>query len=339
RELAQIKGIRLIVGNSEKFTLIEQLGDLQHSNSRILTNDNRSIFTTRGFIRVQDGCSNFCSYCIVPLVRGAEKSVPVATVLNEVRQRVNDGYQEVVLTGTEIGSYSYDNLKLMGLLERILAETEVRRLRLSSLQPQEISPELIALWHNKRLCRHFHLSLQSGSDEVLGRMNRRYSLQDYQKSVDLIREAIPEVAITTDIIVGFPGETEAEFVQSYEFCKKMRFARIHVFSYSARQGTRAAEMPDQVDDRVKKARSRKMLDLAKTSAKDFCQRFLGSTATVLFEQQSNGVWSGLTDNYIKVYARSSQDLTNRLTPVKIIRIRQDGVWGEVEIPVNAGPIV
>ena len=260
-------------------------------------------------------------------MRGREKSIPVDQVVAEVRQRVADGYKEVVLTGTKIGSYNYDGVSLRGLLQRILTETDVERLRLSSLQPKEISPELIGLWRNERLCRHFHLSLQSGSDGVLGRMRRGYTSGDYQQAVALIRDMVPEVAITTDIIVGFPGETEAEFEESYELCRQMEFARIHLFPYSPRQGTQAARMPDQVGDRVKRERSQRMLALARESAQNFRQRFLGKTMTVLWEKRSDGVWTGLTDNYIRVYTKSDEDLTNKLLPVKLMEARGDGVWG------------
>jgi threonylcarbamoyladenosine tRNA methylthiotransferase MtaB len=242
---------------------------------------------------------------------------------------VAQGYKEVVLTGVKIGSYNCDGVNLNGLLEHILIETGVERLRLSSLQPQEISPELTGLWRNQRLCPHFHLSLQSGSGGVLSRMKRSYSLNDYEQSVSLIRSQVPEAAITTDVMVGFPGETDQEFAESYNFCRRMEFARIHVFSYSLRQGTQAAQMPQQVEDKVKKERSQKMLALAKESAQNFSQRFLGKTMTVLFEQQSNGLWSGHTDNYIKVYTKSSDDLTNKLLPLKLVEVRNDGVWGEL----------
>jgi len=264
----------------------------------------------------------------VPLVRGSEKSVPVDQVITEVRQRLAEGCKEVVLTGTEIGSYRCDGVNLRKLLGHILAETGVIRLRLSSLQSQELSPELIGLWHDRRLCPHFHLSLQSGSNEVLKRMKRHYTTADYQQVVSLIRKVVPEAAITTDIIVGFPGETEAEFQESYDFCRRMKFARIHVFPYSPRRGTEAAQMPHQVGSQLKKQRSQKMLTLARESAQNFGRQFLGRTMMVLWEKQTGGIWSGLTDNYIKVYARSSEDLTNKLVPVKLVEIRGDGVWGE-----------
>jgi len=332
QELAQIDRVALVLGNEQKPHLLRRLeesGCLSRPLS-IQTSHHYNGCRTRAFIKVQDGCHNFCAYCIVPLVRGREKSVPVDQVVAEVRQRLAGGGKEVVLTGTKIGSYSYDGVNLKGLLKQSLAETDVTRLRLSSLQPQEISPELIGLWHDRRLCRHFHLSLQSGSDGVLGRMKRRYATTDYQRAVSLIREVVPEAAITTDVIAGFPGETEAEFQESYNFCQQMEFARIHVFPYSPRRGTEAAQMPRQVEAKVKKQRSQRMLALARKSAQNFNRKFLSKTMPVLWEKQTGGIWSGLTDNYIKVYTKSSKDLTNQLLPVKLVKIRGDRVWGEYD---------
>jgi threonylcarbamoyladenosine tRNA methylthiotransferase MtaB len=261
-------------------------------------------------------------------VRGRELSLAANEIVSEVRERVAQGYREVVLTGVRIGAYSDNGGGLEGLLECILKETEVERLRLSSLQPQEISPELLGLFGDGRLCPHFHLCLQSGSDSVLQRMKRGYSVGDYEEMVSLIRVNVPDVAITTDVMVGFPGETEAEFEESFSFCQRMEFARIHVFSYSRRSGTEAAQLPDQIGDRVKKGRSQKMLRLAAESAGNFHQRFLGRTMPVLFEQRSSGVWSGLTANYIKAYTRSSDDLANKLLPARLVELYRDGVWGE-----------
>lgn len=318
QDLAGLNGVDLVLDNSQKMNLVpllEESGHLVRPESGSTTNAD---FRTRAFVRVQDGCNNFCAYCIVPLVRGRERSIPVDRILAEVEQRVAGGDKEAVLTGTEIGSYSDEGIGLEGLLKRILEETEIARLRLSSLQPREISAELLELWDDERLCRHFHLSLQSGSDAVLERMRRRYSAADYKQAVDLIREAVPGVAVTTDVIVGFPGETEAEFQESYNFAKQMRFARIHVFPYSPRPETKAAAMPDQVEDKVKRERSRKMLALGRASVRNFRRKFVGKTVMVLWEKQTCGVWSGLTDNYIRVFTKSDKDLTNRLLPVKLI---------------------
>ncbi len=331
-ELAQIEGVDLVVGNEEKPHLLRllresgRLGNPAHIQGDS-TGHPYDGFRTRTFIKVQDGCRNFCSYCIVPLVRGGEKSLPAEQVVAEVRHRLAQGYKEVVLTGVKIGAYNYNGVKLKQLLEHILAETGVTRLRLSSLQPQEISPELIELWRDRRLCPHFHLSLQSGSNGMLGRMKRRYSASDYQQSVSLIRALVPEAAITTDIMVGFPGETSAEFEESYDFCQRLGFARIHVFPYSPRRGTEATQLPQPVASQVKKQRSQKMLALAQESAQTFRLKFSGKVMPVLWEKQSDGIWSGYTPNYIKVYTRSSEDLTNKLLPVKLVEISGDGVWG------------
>jgi threonylcarbamoyladenosine tRNA methylthiotransferase MtaB len=329
RDLDRIEGVELVLGNERKWHLPELLEDAKKSAPERMDESDIGLQRTRAFIKVQDGCRNFCSYCIVPLVRSREVSVPTAQVLAQIKERAAAGLKEVVLTGTEIGAYHCDGVTLQGLVESILKGTGIDRLRLSSLQPHHIKPELLALPKDPRLCPHFHLSLQSGSDAVLKRMKRRYTVSDYKRAVKLIRESVPDVAITTDVIVGFPGETDAEFNETCEFCRQARFARIHVFPYSPRPGTLAATMPHQVPEKVKKERSQQMLALAKESARDFQRLYSGRTLEVLWEQKTNGVWSGLTGNYIKVHTRSSDDLTNRLLPVKIVKIYRDGVWGEI----------
>ncbi len=321
-ELAKIDGVRLVVGNEEKAHLLRVLEKSDGVSNSFPVGDGAgnyySAFRTRSFVKVQDGCSNFCTYCIVPMVRGKERSLPAGEVVGEVRQRAGSGYKEVVLTGTKIGTYDYDGVGLKGLLERILTETSITRLRLSSLQPQEISGELLGMWGDSRLCPHFHLSLQSGSDGVLKRMKRRYRVGDYEEAVALIRTQVPEAAITTDVIVGFPGESEEEFTESYEFCREMGFARIHVFTYSARSGTEAARLPQQVESKIKKQRSERMLALAEESTREFRERFSGKTMTVLWEKKTDkGLWEGYTANYIKAYTKSERDLSNRLLPVKL----------------------
>lgn len=318
QDLARLEGVDLVFDNSQKMKLVSLLEESGYLSPPSVPAPAKADFRTRAFVRVQDGCNNFCSYCIVPLVRGRERSQPTDGVLSEIKQRVADGDKEVVLTGTEIGAYNCKDVGLAGLLKRILAETEIARLRLSSLQPQEITPELLELWRDERLCRHFHLSLQSGSDDVLERMGRRYTTADYRRAVEQIRKAVPGVAVTTDIVVGFPGETDDEFEASYDFVKQMRFARIHVFPYSPRPGTQAAAMPGKLTDTVKQERSRRMLALGRASVREFRRQFLGETVMVLWEKQICGVWSGLTDNYIRVFTKSDKDLTNKLVAVKLV---------------------
>jgi len=338
QELAHIDGVSLVIGSDEKPRLPQLLEEKGHLHRMPATRQRlfaRNSFKTRALIKVQDGCSNFCSYCIVPLVRGREKSLPADEIIAHIRAKIEAGYKEVVITGVKVGSYKHDGIDLKGLLERILAETDTKRLRLSSLQPQEIHPGLLKLWRDSRLCPHFHLSLQSGSDRVLKLMNRRYRAGEYQQVVALIRNMVPDVAITTDIIVGFPGESEAEFLESYELSQQMGFARIHVFPYSPRDGTEAAQFPDTLSPQIKRERTKRMLSLACQSTRNFNQKFLGKIMPVLWEKRSpEGVWSGLTPNYIKVYTESNKDLTNKLLPVKLAEIRDDGVWGE--IPSSSG---
>jgi len=328
QQLGDIEGIDLIVDNTQKAGLIKilrQRGWIAQSRAeKIETFQNR----TRSFIKAQDGCNNFCAYCIVPIVRGREKSLPPEQVIEEIRQRVNEGYQEAVLTGTEIGRYNAASTNIVGLAQRILTETGIRRLRLSSLQPLEITPELVGLWQNSRLCRHFHLSLQSGSDSVLKRMNRKYSAEQYAEKVTYLRVLIPEVSITTDVIVGFPGETEYEFQESYDFCRRMNFSRTHVFSYSNRAGTTAAGMPRQLPAEIKKQRSNQMMALGQGSLAKYHNRFLGTSQEVLFEHLGAGLCSGYTDTYIKVYIKNREDLSNHLIKVKLARIKDEGIEGE-----------
>jgi threonylcarbamoyladenosine tRNA methylthiotransferase MtaB len=323
RELTRIEGVDLVSGNNENKHLLRLITEAYHQEhpfhpDRGTSTPPHLVLRTRTFVKVQDGCDTPCSYCIVPLVRGRETSLPASEIISEVGNRVAEGYQEVVLTGTKIGTYHDNGIDLKALLERILAETNVPRLRLSSLQPHEISPGLLSLWADERLCTHFHLSLQSGSDSVLARMKRRYDTTEYEQTVSLIRRNVPDAAITTDIIVGFPGETNDEFEESYRFCQRMEFARIHVFPFSTRSGTRAAQMSGQVDSRTKRERSDSMLTLAEESIRNFRQRFSGRTMTVLWEQRTGEyIWSGVTGNYIRVFTESKEDLNNRLMPVKL----------------------
>ncbi len=327
-DLSGIEGVELVLGNDAKRDLVTLLGPAPRGER--LEHENVPAGRTRAFLRVQDGCANRCAYCIVPLVRDEVTTVPADDVVRMVRERAADGFREVVLTGTEIGIYWDSATDLKDLLERILAETDIDRVRLSSLQPPEITERLLRLWEDPRLCPHFHLSLQSGSDSVLARMVRRYRTEHYAATVELLRRLVPEAAITTDVIVGFPGETDDEFRESYAFCETTGFARIHVFSYSSRPGTAAADLPEQVPETVKKERSRAMLALAETSARLFREGFIGRTMSVLFEQGKGGLWNGLTGNYIKVYARSGERLENELKPVTLTRLYRDGVLGKTE---------
>ena len=343
QELAQLAD--LVVDNKEKEHLLaltqtlslegRGLGEDETKQSQMLA----ATVRTRSLIKIQDGCHSPCTYCIVPKVRPHEYSLPASQIIDEVKQKVTLGYKELVLTGTKVGSYrdavlnasEGSSTDLRDLVQRILTSTVIERLRLSSLQPSEISSELLALWQDERLCRHFHLALQSGSETVLQRMRRSYSLDQYQRTINLIKE-VPEVAITTDIMVGFPGESDEEFEQSYSFCQQAGFANIHVFPYSPRPETVAVGMPEQIKDKVKQERNQRMLELSRSSHRSFCEQFLGQTMPVLWEKETipgSGIYSGLTSNYIRVFAHSEKSLNNEITPVKLIEFHNQGIWGEL----------
>jgi threonylcarbamoyladenosine tRNA methylthiotransferase MtaB len=295
---------------------------------------------TRSLIKIQDGCHGPCTYCIVPEVRPREYSLPSSQIIDEVKQKVAQGYKEVVLTGTKVGSYKDaapsasegSSTDLRHLVQRILDDTDIERLRLSSLQPSEISSELLALWQDERLCRHLHLALQSGSETVLQRMKRSYSLDQYQRTMNLIKEKILGAAVTTDIMVGFPGESDEEFEQSYSFCQQAGFANIHVFPFSPRPETTAARMPNQIKDKVKQEHNQRMLELSRSSRRRFCEQFLRQIMPVLWEQETrpgSGIYSGLTSNYIRVFARSEKPLSNEITPVRLVELHNQGIRGQI----------
>jgi threonylcarbamoyladenosine tRNA methylthiotransferase MtaB len=294
---------------------------------------------TRAFIKAQEGCNDVCAFCIVPRTRGRERSLSPAEVVAAVREREEEGVQEVVITGTQLGAYGRDRNDLGDgpavLIRALLEETSVPRIRFSSLQPQDITPELVALWEDPRLCRHFHLALQSGCDSVLRRMRRRYTAAQYRHALALIREMVPDVAVTTDVIVGFPGETEEEAAASLAFCREAEFALMHVFPYSRRPGTLAHRMDGHVPEPIKRARVEAMLQVARASATAFRRRFLGRTLPVLWEGLTRAagaepVWEGLTDNYVRVYTRSAADLRNRILAVRLVAEAEDGLWGELD---------
>ncbi len=284
---------------------------------------------TRASVKIQEGCDDGCTYCLVPRLRGYPRSYSAEQIIAQVRQRVDEGCREVVLTGTQPGSYRDGADDLVGLVRRLLGETGLERLRLPSLQPPDVSPALVELFADGRLCRHLHLPLQSGSDGVLARMRRRYASADFAAAVRRLRQAEPEIAITTDVMVGFPGETEAEFTESHRFCREMALAGLHVFPFSARPGTAAARFPEQVDVITKKGRVERMLALAQQLAQAYRTRFLGRRLPVLWEEEKDGWWSGLTDNYLRVYTTSHDDLGGRASMTQLVALGPKGLWGKL----------
>ncbi|MBO0784004.1 MAG: tRNA (N(6)-L-threonylcarbamoyladenosine(37)-C(2))-methylthiotransferase MtaB [Ktedonobacteraceae bacterium] len=298
----------------------------------------QNIFSrTRVQMKVQDGCDNRCTYCIVPYVRGKSRSRGIASVVEHVRRKVHAGYQEIVLTGIHLGDYhpEGDEKRDLGdLIAALLRETEIPRIRVSSLEPEDFRLEWLELWQDPRMCRHFHLPMQSGSDAVLRKMARRYNSERYHTIITTAKRLIPGVAISTDIITGFPGETEEDFELTYQMAKELEFAKMHVFRFSPRQGTAAARMRNQIKDEVKKTRSQRLLELNEEHSRSFREQFLGQTAGVLIEQQKHGYWEGLTDNYIRVEIENlpeeSRDWRSVLVQARLTRMVDDGVRGIYE---------
>jgi threonylcarbamoyladenosine tRNA methylthiotransferase MtaB len=335
-----IEGVDFIVPNKDKDKAFQIISSKYLNSKSQITNDNRGAENlkaiqasktdsgsgrTRALLKIQDGCNNFCAYCIVPHLRGREVSVPAEEVIREAKKLRKMGYQELVLSGVNVGKYDSNGLNLTGLIAQILKATDFPRIRLSSINPQDITGEMINLWAGEpRLCRHFHLSLQSGCTMVLKRMGRPYTAEEYLDLSTKIVQRIPEMAITTDVIVGFPGETEKEFKDTESFIKKAPLAKLHVFRYSKRAGTRAAVAPDQVSPDLKKSRSTSLLRSSEVLEKKFKERFLGQEVEVLFEEKKraseNGevpYWYGLTSNYIRVKYQSNEDLENKFKTVKL----------------------
>ncbi|HEY6408248.1 MAG TPA: tRNA (N(6)-L-threonylcarbamoyladenosine(37)-C(2))-methylthiotransferase MtaB [Ktedonobacteraceae bacterium] len=292
---------------------------------------------TRVQMKVQDGCDNRCTYCIVPYVRGASRSRSIASVVEHVQRKERAGYQEIVLTGIHLGDYHPEGHKeqnLGNLIAALLGETTIPRIRVSSLEPEDFRLEWLELWENPRMCRHFHLPMQSGSDAILRRMARRYNSGRYQSIVATAKRLIPGVAISTDIITGFPGESESDFEQTYQLATELQFAKSHVFRFSPRQGTAAARMKGHIKDEVKKARSERLLTLNDEHSRLFRQQFLGTTVQVLIEAKKHGYWEGLTDNYLRVELldlpeTETRNWQNTLVTARLSHLVDDGIAGYV----------
>ena len=358
-ELTRVEGVDLVLGNTQKEDLVarvtEALGFDEGYGSdwtrepggpidteiavATISAPNGSLrsgaLRQRAMVKIQEGCDQVCAYCIVPKVRGRERSIPPDDLIRQIKSRVSQNCQEVVLTGTQLGSYGFDlsGASLLTLLRRTLAETAVPRLRVSSLQPQEIQPALLELWQDSRLCPHFHLPLQSGSGRILDAMRRRYTVAQFANTVELIRRTIPGAGITADLIVGFPGEGDAEYQESRAFVESMEFSDMHIFPFSARPGTSANYLRDRVPAAVKKQRTGELLGLAKEGFQRFRQRQLGQTRRVLWESvrpvAGTPAWSGLTDNYIRVYTNSQEAFYNKIIPAQLVELNEDWVFASI----------
>lgn len=289
---------------------------------------------TRAFLKIEDGCQNFCSYCIIPYARGSVKSRQLSHIRREAEKLAGAGFKEIVLTGIHLGAYGKDlpgNVTLADACREVLAVSGLKRLRLGSLESIELSPELFALMREEkeRFCAHLHLPMQAGSDAILKAMNRHYDTAEFGRLIQRVEQEIPGIAISTDVIVGFPGETEELFQESLGFAERMNFSRMHVFPYSRRKGTPAASMPGQVPEPVKKERVHRMQALARRKAEEFHQGFLGRKMRVLFETSHEGIADGLTDNYIRVYADADGAKLGEISMVSLEKLYKDGVWGRI----------
>jgi threonylcarbamoyladenosine tRNA methylthiotransferase MtaB len=349
---AQLPNVDLVVANARKDELLALIeAEVESSRLKVESSDiylqpstlnvqpatwNLQPSRTRAFIKVQDGCRNRCTFCIVTVARGDERSRPIADVVAEVNALHAEGYQEAVLTGVHLGGYGSDlGAVPRELVAALLADTAIPRLRLSSLEPFDLAPDFFDLWTQPgghRLMPHLHLPAQSGSDAVLRRMARRNRVADFETLVDAARAPIPGLTITTDLIAGFPGESEADFEQTLAFARRVSFAHMHIFPYSAREGTAAARFGGQVPEVERKRRVRELSALDAALGTMVRASFVGQVRPVLWEHATNaGVWSGLTDNYLRVSTATppDADLHNRITPTRLIRLDGDSLWGEI----------
>lgn len=341
RHTRRLPGVTKVVPNKEKDRLVGDLLQIEFDDFDLEPMRREAIpgarQRTRAFIKVQDGCDNQCTFCVTTIARGEGRSRPAAEVIADIQGAQEGGAQEVVLTGVHLGSWGYDferPARLGDLIEKVLAGSDIPRVRVSSLEPWDLEESFFDLWQDRRMCRHLHLPLQSGSGATLARMARKITPAEFAALVEAARERIPGVAITTDIIVGFPGETEDEFEESRAFVERMGFAGAHVFTYSARRGTAAARMPGQVHNFTRKERNAAMREVAARSAETFQAGFLGEEIAVLWESaepaaESQWALAGLTDNYLKVKAQARQPVWNQITPTRLMAGPGGQLRGEI----------
>ena len=339
-ELEKIKEINLVLGNNEKKDIVEyvekfiknkipevQTEDVMHQKDFVEFGDITFTEKTRAVIKIQDGCDRFCSYCIIPYARGRVRSRRPEHILSEIHKIAKEGIQEVVITGIHIASYGKDFKEQYGLIDLLEEMNEIEgieRIRLGSIEPLLITEAFVnRLEKLTKVCHQFHLSLQSGCDETLKRMNRRYTTEQFKDIVALLRNKFEDVILTTDIIVGFPGESEEEFEKTYTFLKEIKFYKMHVFKYSPRKGTKAAVMPNQIDGNKKEERSRKLIELSNQNEKAYNQNYIGKEVEILFEEEKNGIWQGHTKNYILAHYKTEKNIENRIMKLQCIEAEEE----------------
>lgn len=345
-EVMKIEGVNIVIGTKDRkeiVSIVENYHDNKPENHvspimkerefehlKIHKLKNR----TRAYLKIQDGCSQFCSYCIIPYARGPIRSRDPEDIMEEVNVLAENGFKEIVLTGIHVASYGKDikNIDLLGIIKKVHEVEGIERIRFSSIEPNIITDEFVSeIVKLKKVCHHFHLSLQSGCDKTLKAMNRKYTTEKYYDAVCILRKYMADVAITTDIIVGFPGETEEDFNESYEFAKKVQFSKIHVFPYSPKKGTPAAERKDQILNSVKQERSKKLIELSDKMANEFMSKYIDKSVEVLFERNiGENQYEGHTGNYIKVVGNSNTDVSNNIVNVKIKSVEYEHITGVCE---------
>ena len=344
-ELEKIPEIDIILGINEKNNIVkivedyiekkknkeEIVSDVSNQNEFLDFGDVTYTEKNRAVVKVQDGCNMFCTYCIIPYARGRIRSRKIENVVSEISKIAKLGIKEVVITGIHVASYGKDfeeNIGLIDLLEAINKIDGIERIRLSSIEPNIIDEEFVKrLSKLEKICHHFHLSLQSGCDETLKRMNRKYTTKKYKEAVDLLRSYFPDVNFTTDVIVGFPGETEEEFNATYKFLEEIKFYRMHVFKYSKRRGTVAEKMPNQIDGNIKEERSNKLIELSNKNENEYNESYIGKEVNVLFEEYENGYFRGYTTNYMMVNVPGKKEdeekLVDHIFTVKILKNNEE----------------
>lgn len=344
-EILSIDEVNLVMGTNDRKKIVEEVKKIDASRKVSTVDDimkvkafeeieiNKTNGKTRAFMKIQDGCDRYCSYCIIPYARGRVRSRDLESIVKEVENLASNGYKEVVLTGIHVASYGKDikdsDIKLLDVIKQINDIEGIERIRLSSVEPILFTDEFVeAVSTMDKVCPHYHLSLQSGCDETLKRMKRRYTTEEYKAIVDRLKAAIPNVSITTDVIVGFPGETNEEFDKTYEFLKDIELTHMHVFKYSPRKGTPAATMENQVDPSTKHDRSEKLLQLNEENFNKFGQKMLDKEFNVLFEQKvGDNKYEGLTENYVKVIVESDNDISEQILKVKIKDVKNEFLEG------------
>ena len=344
-EIAKIEGVSLIVGTKERknivtlvetvlkehqpLQVVEDVMDYhEFEDIPLLNNPDR----TRAFLKIQDGCSNFCTYCIIPYTRGPLKSRKLDSILSEAEKLLESGFKEIVLTGIHLGAYGKDladEIALVDVVKALLDNEKLTRLRLGSLESIELDQEILEIMNqDQRLCRQLHLPLQSGSDKILKKMNRNYTTAEFKALIDNIYAKVPGVAITTDVIVGFPGENSTDFNEAVEFINNMNFSKIHIFPYSKRKNTPAANYAEQVSEEEKKKRSVYLKEISDMASAKYRNKMLNTTVEILVENITPDYAEGLASNYVKVYCENNNFQKDNFYKLKIIKLYKDGVWAE-----------